>query len=151
VARVDNPVYAEECGACHLAYPPGLLPGRSWAKLMEAQALEDHFGDDATLDEATRTALAAYLAGASADESWRKRAIKVRQSIPDGEAPLRISEVPYIKRAHRELDAEAVKANDNIKSFAQCNRCHRRAERGVFDDDTVKIPEPSAPSAAPAP
>ena len=31
VAAVENPVYKEECGSCHMAYPPGFyrdVPGR---------------------------------------------------------------------------------------------------------------------------
>ena len=43
--------YATECGACHLAYPPALLPARSWQRLMAG--LDTHFGSDASLDAAT--------------------------------------------------------------------------------------------------
>ncbi len=32
VAPVKNALYLEECGACHFAYQPGLLPSRSWKK-----------------------------------------------------------------------------------------------------------------------
>ena len=41
LAAPANPTYAEECGSCHLAYPPGLLPAASWAKLMAG--LRQHF------------------------------------------------------------------------------------------------------------
>ena len=34
VKTVTNPVYVEECGSCHMAYPPGLLPALSWQKIM---------------------------------------------------------------------------------------------------------------------
>jgi len=43
-----SPAYKAECGSCHVAYPPQLLPGASWQQLM-AQ-LERHFGSDASLD-----------------------------------------------------------------------------------------------------
>ncbi|MDH5527570.1 MAG: diheme cytochrome c [Nitrospirota bacterium] len=140
VAPVTDPLYLEECGACHFAFPPGLLPSRSWSALMDAAALEDHFGDDATLPEEDRAAIARLLDTASADRSWYKRSIKVRRSIPAGEAPLRISEVPYIKKRHHELTEADWKDNPKVNSMANCNACHRRAERAVFDDDTVKIP-----------
>ena len=26
IKTITNSVYAEECGSCHMAYPPGLLP-----------------------------------------------------------------------------------------------------------------------------
>ena len=29
-----DPTYIQECGACHTAYIPGLLPQRSWKKIM---------------------------------------------------------------------------------------------------------------------
>ena len=34
VAPVENPQYLEECGSCHFPYQPGLLPARSWTKVM---------------------------------------------------------------------------------------------------------------------
>ena len=51
VRPVDNKTYADECGSCHYAYPPGLLPSKSWAKLLDEKALSNHFGEDATLDK----------------------------------------------------------------------------------------------------
>ena len=45
------PKYQQECAACHLAYPPGLLPAASWQRLMSN--LPRHFGTDASLDAAT--------------------------------------------------------------------------------------------------
>ena len=51
VAAIANPVYKEECGSCHMAYPPGLLPARSWTKVMSG--LDNHFGDNAELDAAS--------------------------------------------------------------------------------------------------
>ena len=40
----DNATWRAECGGCHLAYHPVLLPARSGEGLMTGQA--DHFGDD---------------------------------------------------------------------------------------------------------
>jgi len=53
------PNYQHECGACHLAYPPGLLPAASWQRLMAN--LPRHFGTDASLDAATGPAIANWL------------------------------------------------------------------------------------------
>ena len=33
VKPVANATYAEECGACHMAYQPGLLPGDAWRRI----------------------------------------------------------------------------------------------------------------------
>ena len=45
------PKYQQECAACHVAYPPGMLPKTSWQHLMDN--LPRHYGTDASLDPAT--------------------------------------------------------------------------------------------------
>jgi hypothetical protein len=52
VPPVRNPAMLKECGVCHIAYPPQMLPARSWKKIMAG--LADHFGENATLPEAAR-------------------------------------------------------------------------------------------------
>ncbi len=44
----ENASYEKECGACHYAFNPSLLPAASWAGLMTS--LREHFGEDASLD-----------------------------------------------------------------------------------------------------
>jgi hypothetical protein len=65
------PLYQQECAACHVAYPPGLLPARSWERLMSG--LPKHFGSDASLDAATTRQIANWLA-ANAGTSRSRRA-----------------------------------------------------------------------------
>ena len=43
--------YTLECASCHTAYPPGMLPARSWERLMAG--LDRHYGSDASLDAKT--------------------------------------------------------------------------------------------------
>jgi Dihaem cytochrome c len=140
VEPVHDATFDEECGACHLAYQPGLLPRRSWERIMAPDALSDHFGDDASLEEPAREKIAAFLEEHAADDSPYKRSIKVRRSIPQDEAPLRITDVPYIRRKHADLGRERVQDNPKVKSLANCEACHRKAAEGVYDDDTVSIP-----------
>jgi len=40
VQPVTNAFFSEECGQCHFAYPPGLLPERSWEKLISTKNLK---------------------------------------------------------------------------------------------------------------
>src|SRR5512135_1105312 len=40
--------WKEECGTCHVAYPPQLLSAENWQSLMEH--LDKHFGANAVLD-----------------------------------------------------------------------------------------------------
>jgi len=139
VAPVKNEVYEEECGSCHYPYQPGLLPSGSWQKLLAADALEDHFGDNAELDNDLRTELLSFLEQNAADKSYFKRSRKIFSSLK-GETPLRITEVPYIRYKHEELTDDMVKNNPKVKSLSFCNACHREIKYGRFDDDTVDIP-----------
>lgn len=137
---IDNDNYAEECGACHFAYPPGLLTEASWNKLLNPVALEDHFGENAELDDETLADIEAFVINNSADKSYYKRSRKITRSVANIEAPMRITEVPYIKRKHHELSDAMVLNNNDVRSLSNCNACHTKAEQAVFDDDTVRVP-----------
>ena len=52
---VNHALTEEECSACHLAFPAAMLPSTSWTRLMSS--LESHFGEDASLDEESITAI----------------------------------------------------------------------------------------------
>jgi hypothetical protein len=140
VKPVDNKNYQEECSACHLAYPPGLLPAKSWQKLLDEQALADHFGEDASLDEDTLREIRNYALENAADKSYYKRSRKIAVATENGDAPVRITEVRYIKRKHHEIPAKMIKGNKDVKSLSYCDACHTQANKGVFDRDTVHIP-----------
>ncbi len=140
VAPVTSKVYQEECGSCHFAYPPGLLPGKSWAKLLDDKALNDHFGDNASLDADTLKEISDYAMANAAEKSSFKRSRKIALATEEGEAPLRITEVRYIKRKHHEIPGKMIKGNKDVKSLSYCNACHTKADDGNFDNDTVSIP-----------
>lgn len=141
VKPVDNESYEEECGACHFAYPPGLLPEQSWSKILNASALEDHFGENAELDAEVLNPIIAYVNANSADKSHYKRSRKINYSIKHSdEVPIRITQVPYIKRKHHEIPEKLIKGNDDVQSLSNCSACHTKADEGIFDDDTVSIP-----------
>lgn len=140
VAPVDNKQYQEECGSCHFAYQPGLLPTKSWEKLLTAEGLHDHFGEVADLDKDTLQVLRDYVMANAADKSMHKIAKKITIATEDSEAPLRITEVRYIKRKHNDIPAKMVKDNKDVKSLSYCNACHTKAEKGIFKEDTVSIP-----------
>src|SRR5690606_15412168 len=74
VAPVTNPLYQQECVSCHMPYQPGLLPARSWEKLMAN--LADHFGDNAELAPEDQKAITAFLTAHAADQSGAKRSRK---------------------------------------------------------------------------
>ena len=132
-AMTANPAYSEECGSCHMAYPAKLLPPQSWRKIMAG--LEDHFGENAELDDATRAELEDNLVR----ESGRLSYNKLFRNLGNA-APLRITELPYFAHEHDEIPAGFVSGNDRVRSLSQCNACHRDAQRGRFDEDDVVIP-----------
>ena len=138
VEPVNHPEYESECGACHFAYQPGLLPGRSWNVLMAG--LENHFGENAELDTATAGRIAAYLAGQAADRSGRRLSKRIMHSLPASRTPLRISRLPAITREHDELPPRLYSESPDVGSPGNCPACHRKAGTGHYDERTVIVP-----------
>ena len=138
VAAISSPLYKEECGSCHMAFPPGLLPARSWQKMMAG--LEDHFGDNAEISAENHQAISEFLVNNSADDSSYRRSQKIANSINKEDAPIRITETPYFKHEHNEIPARLIKGNEQVKSLSNCNACHSKAEQGLFDEDSINIP-----------
>jgi hypothetical protein len=117
-------LYAAECATCHMAFPPRLLPARSWSKLLGG--LADHFTENAEVDAATRAQLATFLEKNSGRDV-------------SGPAPLRITALPWWKREHREVAAVTF-SRKAIMTPANCGACHPGAADGDFEEDRVRIP-----------
>lgn len=120
-------VFKTECAACHVAYPPGLLPAESWQRIMSG--LDKHFGSDASLDAASVKSLTTWLV----EHSGTGR--RVRQAPPQD----RITRSNWFVRQHDEVTA-AVWKNPKVRSPAQCQACHVQAAQGDFDEDRVRMP-----------
>ncbi|NDR58847.1 diheme cytochrome c [Aliiruegeria sabulilitoris] len=117
---VTHAATLEECSACHMAYPAGFLPPQSWKVMMAT--LDNHFGENAGLDEEMRVEIEKYLvANAGRDRSG------------DGAAPQRISDLPWFRHEHEEEVSK--RQFEKAKSWANCTACHKKAEKGVFEDD----------------
>lgn len=139
VAAVENIRYQEECGSCHMAYPPGLLPGRSWEKMMTS--LDNHFGENAELDSATVAELSQFLVANSADAMPNyRRSRKLIQGLPNENVPLRITQLDFFRHEHREIPERLISTNPKVGSRSNCNACHRNAERGSFSEREISIP-----------
>lgn len=133
-----NPTYAAECGACHLAYPPGLLPGDAWGRVMDS--LSDHYGDDASLDPTTQARIRGYLNANGADSSTRVRS-RAFAAVPIlTDQPPRITQTRYFQHKHDEIPPRLVRDNPDVMSFSRCETCHQGAQRGRFNEDDVRIP-----------
>ncbi|MDH5525696.1 MAG: diheme cytochrome c [Nitrospirota bacterium] len=140
VGVVTNPLYAEECGACHFAYQPGLLPEKSWRNLMGG--LADHFGDNAELPPGDQAEITAYLAENAADRVDNKRSARIMRSLAKKgiDAPQRISDIPFIRHEHNEIPRRKLADNPEVKTIANCNACHTRAAEGYYNEHDVVIP-----------
>lgn len=122
------PAYRQECAACHMAYPPGMLPAASWKRMLGG--LDSHYGSDASLDPTLVRQIGTWL---QVHAGTYKR---VRDEPPQD----RITRSSWFERKHRDLDP-AVWQRAAVGSRANCMACHTRADRGDFDDDRVRIPK----------
>lgn len=121
------PAYVQECGACHVAYAPRLLPAASWQRLMSR--LQTHYGSDATLDPALTQTLSTWL---QANAATGRRA---REQPPED----RITRSAWFAREHAELPA-ATFTQPAVKSPARCDACHTRANEGDFSERYIQLP-----------
>jgi cytochrome b len=131
-----DPAYQDECGACHDAFHPSLLPADSWRQIMAG--LDDHFGEDASLDPATAQSIAQWLS-ANAAETWDSEAANRFRILAAGQ-PLRITTTPYWVAKHEEVPVAAFQRK-SVGSKVNCVACHGDAGTGLFDDDAISIPK----------
>lgn len=117
------PKYQQECAACHVAYPPGLLPAESWQRILGD--LSHHYGTNAALDAATIKELATWL-----------KANAGRRAAPPQD---RISRSPWFIHEHDEV-APTMWQSPSVKSAANCAACHTLAEQGDYDERNIRIP-----------
>lgn len=134
---VNNPVFKEQCGECHFAYQPELLPSASWRKILEN--LDDHFGDAVELDDDAKRIILDYLNANGAEKSSAKIGVRIMRSLRN-QIPLRITDTPYIKDKHYEISSDVLN-RESIGSLSNCTVCHITAESGNYDDDDVRIPK----------
>jgi hypothetical protein len=130
VPPVTDPLVKKECGACHMAFQPALLPARSWSRI--TATLHNHFGEDATLPTETVAAIGAYLTAHAGDAVGGRRAGKFMRWVAPSGAPQRITENPYFQRKH--LFADSVWRDPKVVTKSNCPACHQGADQGWYDD-----------------
>jgi hypothetical protein len=118
------PAYPQECAACHIAYPPRLLPAASWQRLM--RNLPQHFGSDASLDGPTVQQISVWLQ-ANAGQGRR-----VAEPPPED----RITRGSWFQHKHDEVPPEVWK-RPAVRSAA----CRGGAAQGDFYERRVRIPK----------
>jgi len=128
--------YAQECGACHVAYHPSLLAAATWNTIMDG--LAHHFGENAELETATAQSIRTYLA-ANAAERYDTLASHVFLDH-DPADPLRITATPFWVRRHASI-APQLFASKTVGNKGQCNACHQDASSGRFSPLSIVIPQ----------
>jgi hypothetical protein len=116
VPPVANEVAKKECGACHMAYQPALLPAQSWQAIFGD--LANHFGDDASLADSVRDEVAAYY---------------FANAGKYGDTALRITDSSWWLDAHEEVKASRW-TGPEVKFKGNCIACHEGADQGSYED-----------------
>jgi len=128
---VTDPVVKTECGSCHIAFSPSMLPAKSWQDMMGT--LKNHFGDDASVDAGAASHITRYLVANAADSGNGGRGEKLVRGAAVTNPPLRITELPNWVRKHRKVPAWEWVHKD-VRTRANCAACHADAERGYYDN-----------------
>jgi hypothetical protein len=134
-----DPLYVKECGACHFAYSPGLLPARSWE--LQLKRLDSHFGEAVGLDAATREKLRAYLTENAADRSSYEGSKTFMERIEPRQTPYRLRDVHLFREMH--FIVERVMAQYprvKVKKLTDCGACHQLAAEGSFGYSELAVP-----------
>ena len=131
----ENPAFYKECISCHTLYPPFLLPSKSWVSMMEG--LENHFGDDASLDAKTTESIKEFLVKNSAESSTKESSLRILASLDKDKTYLAITETPFWKNRHKKID-KAVYAREEIGKPSNCKACHANIENGLLNNRDIK-------------
>lgn len=116
VTPVRHSATQKECGTCHMAFQPALLPAQSWYRVMDG--LADHFGDDASLAPELAAEIRTYLTS----------------NAGRGDPALsRITEQRWWLKEHR--FHPSVWQRQDVGSKVNCEACHHDAAKGLYDDD----------------
>jgi hypothetical protein len=111
----NNAKWKEECGSCHIPYPPQLLTADNWRSLMGG--LDKHFGVNASLSASDNKMILSFLEH-NAGSGKRYSA-----------ASLRISDTPWFKHEHHVIN-EKEWVNPEVRSRSNCSACHGKVILG---------------------
>jgi len=131
---VTDEITKEECGACHMVFPPNRLTVGGWKKIMAT--LSDHFGEDASLNEKTVRHIEAYMTSKAFDakdtvpskmvlKQWAKRGLV---------DPIRITETPNWARHHGTQKYKRMSKAIGYARGSNCIVCHKNAEKGMYEE-----------------
>jgi mono/diheme cytochrome c family protein len=124
------PAYKQECSACHVAYPAGMLPAGSWKRLMGS--LSKHYGTDASLDEKNVAEISGWLNGHAGTYK------RVSEMPPED----RITKSVWFIKKHNEREiSPSIWKRASVGSASNCIACHTNASQGSFSEREIRIPK----------
>ncbi len=126
------PAFQAECASCHVAFPPQLLTGEDWRRVMAS--LDKHYGDNASLDEPTRRTIQDFLVRNAGSPSK----VGAGGTARPGEPP-RLTETSWFQRKHREV-SRSDWSHPKVKTPANCAACHTQAAQGSYREREIVMP-----------
>ncbi len=134
-----DPTYVRECGSCHFAHSPGLLPARSWVRQMER--MEKHFGETVRLPAEKRDHVQRYLVENAADRSAYAGSRTFMERVDPAAIPYRLLDVPLYREMHA-IIREVIDSKPRVKvrTLTNCNGCHQGAGDGSFGLSELVVP-----------
>lgn len=128
--------YVRECKSCHAPHHPSLASVATWSSVM--RRLDDHFGDNASLEPALTAQLTGYLTFNSAEHWDTMAAHRLRE--PSAAEPLRITATEGWRRIHRDIPDDVFKRR-SVGGKLNCTSCHADADTGRFAPRAISIPK----------
>lgn len=126
---VSHQATLAECTACHMVFPPQMLPVRSWNAIIAD--LGHHFGEIATVAPDVKDDIRRYLSANSADAPANRKIAGLLQGVKPNDVPLRITGMPWWRSIHGDPGSRWF-SDPRVKSAANCAACHRAAGKGLF-------------------
>lgn len=98
--------------------------------------LENHFGDDASLDEDVNKNILTFLLKNSAETSTMQASWNFLNSIGDKDI-IALTKTSYWEKKHKDIPKDVFK-NEKVKSVANCKACHTDIEKGLIENENIK-------------
>lgn len=128
-------IYDSACTDCHWAFHPSLRTAAEWRTIIGG--LDNHFGEDASVDPVTAKKVLAFLVANSASTFDTEASNLVGRGTPAG---MRLTDTRFWKWRHHRLPAALFKT-PAIGSRANCVACHKDARTGRFEAQAIAIPK----------
>lgn len=113
--------YSEECGSCHVPYPPQRMTQKGWET--QVKGLNHHFGTDASIDLPASQKILSYLVSHSGE----------KEKLAPTEPTARITKTRWFEKEHGTLPPKG-------KGFSDCTQCHSQAVPGDYSERSLKTP-----------